>query len=63
MREANTEIVIAVQTLKAKLSAITMNPCFKYRPRYRPISPFLPVTDTIWENRLPYRLQQKTADI
>ena len=24
---------------------------------------FLPTTDTIWENRSPYRLQQKTADI
>ena len=25
----------------------------KYRLRYRPISHFLHVTDTIWENRLP----------
>ena len=40
--------------------------CFKYRqsrPRYRPISPFLPAADTIWENRSPYRLQRKTTDI
>ena len=38
-------------------------PCFKYRPswsRYRLISPFLPGADTMWENRLPYRLLQKT---
>ena len=37
-------------------------PCFKYWPcqsRNRLISPFLPTADTIWENRLPYRLQQK----
>ena len=27
------------------------------------ISPFLPAADTIWENRSPYRLQQKTTDI
>ena len=42
------------------------DPCFKYRPirpRYRPISPFLPAADMIWGNRSPYRLQQKTADI
>jgi len=33
------------------------------RPRYRPISLFLSAADTIWGNRSPYRLQQKTADI
>ena len=33
------------------------SPCFKYRPRYRPISHFLPAADVIWGNRLPYRLQ------
>ena len=41
-------------------------PCFKYRPsrpRYRPIPPFLLVADTVWENRSPYLLQQKMADI
>ena len=42
------------------------DPSFKYRPirpRYRPISPFFPAADTIWGNRSPYHLQQKTADI
>ena len=44
----------------------TYIPCFKYRPsqpRYRPISPFLPAADTIWENRSPYRLQQNKRPI
>ena len=53
-------IGVAMQT------QITNRPCFKYRPirpRNRPISPLLPVGDTIWENCLSYRLQQKTADI
>jgi len=31
--------------------------------RNRPISPFLPLADTIGKNRSPYRLQQETADI
>ena len=41
-------------------------PCFKYRPsrlRYRPISPFLPVVDTIWGNHSTYHSQQKMIDI
>jgi len=44
--------------------AIGAVPCFKYqpsRPRYHPISPFLPTADSTWENRSPYRLQQKMA--
>ena len=36
-------------------------PCFKYRPRYWPISPFLPAADTIWRNRSLYRLQKKNG--
>ena len=45
---------------------INYEPCFKYRLsrlRYRLISPFLPAAYTMWENRSPYRLQQKTTDI
>jgi len=43
---------------------VRLHPCFKYlpiRPRYRSISPFLPAVNTIWENHLPHRLQQKNG--
>jgi len=46
--------------------AVIKKSCFKYRPsrsRYRTISPFLPVADTIWRNCSPYRLHQKMTDI
>ena len=44
----------------------TQDLCFKYRPsrqRYRLIFSFLPTAGTKRENRSPYCLQQKTADI
>jgi len=39
-------------------------PCFKYRPsrsRYRPISHFLLVGNTIWENRSPVSFVEKSG--
>ena len=63
MRLKRKDLVETWNEMKEKL---TQKPCFKYRPsrpRYPPISPFLPDADTIWENRSPYHLQKKTADI
>jgi len=55
------QIGVNHQGIVSDLAAqICWQPCFKYRPsrpRYRPISLFLPAADTIWENRLTYRLQ------
>ena len=57
---------LTFENMAIDLNIFYLETCFKsrlIRPRYRPISPFLPAADTIWENRSPYRLQQKTADI
>ena len=51
---------------ESTMSSTWHRPCFKYRPcrpRYQPRYLFLPAADTIWKNRSPYHLQQKTADI